>query len=209
MRNLTHQLIDGHIVTLLHQRQSFRQISDATATWLYRASPHCRGILSISAITVLGLALAAGSVIAQPKSIKEQVVGSWTYASVDTIRPDGSRTPTWGTHPVGLWMFGNDGHFVFLVGRAGVPSFASNSRTTGTAEENKAVVQGSVATFGRYEINETDHTFTLDIEYTSYPNWNGTQQTRPFTIIEDELKYSVSTASAGDGRVEVVLKRAK
>jgi Lipocalin-like domain len=168
-----------------------------------------RSILSISAMTVLGLAFVSSAAIAQQKSLKEQIVGSWTYASADTVRPDGSRVPTWGPNPAGLWMFGSDGRFMSLTGRAGVPRFASNSRTTGTPEENKAAVQGSIATFGRYTINEAQHTLTLNIEYSSFPNWTGTQQTRPFTITGDELKYTVPTASSGDGRGEVALKRAK
>jgi Lipocalin-like domain len=168
-----------------------------------------RSILSISAMTVLGLAFVSSAAIAQQKSLKEQIVGSWTYASADTVRPDGSRVPTWGPNPAGLWMFGSDGRFMSLTGRAGVPRFASNSRTTGTPEENKAAVQGSIATFGRYTINEAQHTVTLNIEYSSYPNWTGTQQMRPFTITGDELTYTVPTASSGDGRGEVALKRAK
>jgi hypothetical protein len=106
-------------------------------------------------------------------------------------------------------VFGSDGRYISLTGRTGVPRFASNSRTTGTPEENKAAVQGSIATFGRYTINEAEHALTLNIEYSSFPNWTGTQQTRPFTIVGDELKYTVPTASAGDGRGEVALKRAK
>jgi hypothetical protein len=168
-----------------------------------------RSILSISAMTVLGLAFVSSAAIAQQKSLKEQIVGSWTYASADTVRRDGSRVPTWGPNPAGLWMFGSDGRFMSLTGRAGVPRFASNSRTTGTPEENKAAVQGSIATFGRYTINEAQHTVTLNIEYSSYPNWTGTQQMRPFTITGDELTYTVPTASSGDGRGEVALKRAK
>jgi Lipocalin-like domain len=168
-----------------------------------------RSILNISTMTALGLALVPSAAISQQKSLKEQIVGSWAYASADTVRPDGSRVPTWGPNPAGLWMFGSDGRFMSLTGRAGVPRFASNSRTTGTPEENKAAVQGSIATFGRYTINEAQHTLTLNIEYSSFPNWTGTQQTRPFTITGDELKYTVPTASSGDGRGEVALKRAK
>jgi Lipocalin-like domain len=168
-----------------------------------------RSILGISVMTAMGLALVPSSAVSQQKSLKEQIVGSWTYASADTVRPDGSRVPTWGPNPAGLWMFGSDGRYISLTGRTGVPRFTSNSRTTGTQEENKAAVQGSIAQFGRYTINEAEHTLTLNIEYSSYPNWTGTQQTRPFTIVGDELKYTVSTASSGDGRGEVALKRAK
>jgi hypothetical protein len=168
-----------------------------------------RGVLSLSAITALGLALLPGDAVSQQKSLKEQIVGSWTYVSADTVAPDGSRVPTFGPNPSGLTIFGSDGHYVSLVVRADIPKFASNSRTAGTPEENKAAMQGGIATFGRYTINEADHTLTLNIERSSFPNWNGTEQKRPITIVGDELKYTVPVASSGGGRGEVVLKRAK
>jgi hypothetical protein len=168
-----------------------------------------RNILSLSAILALGLALLPGNAVAQTKSLKEQIVGSWTYASADTVAPDGKRTPTFGPNPSGLTIFASDGRYVSFVIRADVPKFAANSRTAGTPEENKAVVQGGIATFGRYTINEADHTLTLNIERSSYPNWNGTEQKRPLTLAGDELTYIVPVASGGGGRGEVVLKRVK
>jgi Lipocalin-like domain len=108
-----------------------------------------------------------------------------------------------------MTIFGSDGRYVSLVVRSDMPKIGANSRAAGTAEENKAVVQGSIATFGRYTINEADHTLVLNIERSTYPNWNGAEQKRPITISGDELKYIVPEASAGGGRGEVVLKRAK
>ena len=166
-----------------------------------------RSILGVSAIAA-GLVLLSNSVVAQQRSLKEQIVGSWTYASADTIRPDGSRVPTWGANYSGLVIFGADGRFVSFIGRD-IPKFASNSRVNGTADENKAAVAGGIALFGRYSINEADKTLTYNIERSSFPNWSGTEQKRPFTLVGDELKYTVPAASAGDGRAEVVLRRAK
>jgi hypothetical protein len=168
-----------------------------------------RDVLSLSAILALGLALLPSDAVSQQKSLKEQIVGSWTYASADTVAPDGKRTPTFGPNPSGLTIFGSDGRYVSFVVRADVPKFAANSRTAGTPEENKAVVQGGIATFGRYTINEADHTLTLNIERSSYPNWNGIEQKRPMTLAGDELTYTVPVASGGGGRGEVVLKRVK
>jgi hypothetical protein len=125
------------------------------------------------------------------------------------VAPDGKKTPTFGPNPSGLTIFGSDGRYVSFVVRSDVPKFASNSRTAGTPEENKAAVQGGIATFGRYTINEADHTLTLNIERSSYPNWNGTEQKRPMTLAGDELTYIVPVSSGGSGRGEVVLKRVK
>jgi hypothetical protein len=49
-----------------------------------------RIILGISAATTVGLVFLAGLAVAQ-KTLKEQLVGTWLVATVDNIRPDGSR----------------------------------------------------------------------------------------------------------------------
>jgi len=55
-------------------------------------------------------------------------------------------------HPKGIIVFTSDGRFIYLYSRGDLPKFASNNRATGTADENKAVVQGSIATFGTYSV---------------------------------------------------------
>ena len=42
---------------------------------------HRRNMLSISAITALGLALMPGNAVSQQKSLKDQLVGAWTLVS--------------------------------------------------------------------------------------------------------------------------------
>ena len=96
----------------------------------------------------------------------------------------------------------------FVLRALGLPKFASNNRTEGTPDENTAVVQGSVAHFGRYTVNEADKTITFLIETSTFPNWGGAAQKRPFTLIDEMLKYTVAAATGG-GTAEVVLRRVK
>jgi len=49
-------------------------------------------------------------------------------------------------------IFDNYRRFSFILTRPDLPKFASNNRGTGTAEENKAIVQGSLAYFGTYSL---------------------------------------------------------
>jgi hypothetical protein len=58
-----------------------------------------RSILGIAAMTALGLAVLSGSVVAQQKSFKEQLVGTWTLVSSDQMRPDGSKLKQFGANP--------------------------------------------------------------------------------------------------------------
>jgi hypothetical protein len=51
-------------------------------------------------------------------------------------------------------MFDASGRFSFLILRANIPKFAANNVNQGTAEENKAVVQGMIAYFGTWSVDE-------------------------------------------------------
>jgi hypothetical protein len=129
---------------------------------------------------------------APPKSMKEAIVGTWSLLIDDAVKPDGTHAPNFGPNPIGIAMFAPDGHFSVAITRAGRPKFASNSRTTGTADENKAVVTGSNAFFGNYVLNEADKTLTLRIEGSTYPNLEGTTQKRTITSLTagDELTWT-------------------
>ena len=156
---------------------------------------------------LLGIALPLGSAVGQQKTLQGQIVGTWAYVSVDIVRPDGTRVPLFGPNPSGLAIFESNGRYLLLTARADRPKFASNNRNNGTVEENKAVVQGSIAHFGRYVVNEADKTLVFQIETSTFPNWNGVEQKRPFTLTEDELKWT--TAASSGGTAEVVLKRVR
>ena len=166
-----------------------------------------RSMLNISAVTMFGLALLAGSVVGAPKAkvSKRQLVGSWSLVSNTTAN---SSAPPFGAND-GFAVFESNGRFSLSLVRADLPKFASNNRATGTADENKAVVQGSIAYFGTYSVNAADGSMTLHIERSSFPNWDGTDQQRTITsLTAQELKYTNSAASTG-GSAELTWKRVK
>ena len=166
-------------------------------------------MLTLAAATLLflGVGVPTSDALGQQKTLQEQLIGTWKYVSVDTVRPDGSREPMYGPNPQGLVIFDSNGRYALVNARSDLAKFASNNRTQGTAEENKAVVQGSIAHFGRFTVNEADRTITFRIEASTFPNWNGIEQKRPFTLTGDEVKWT--TPASGGGFGEVVLKRAR
>jgi lipocalin-like protein len=165
-----------------------------------------RDMLAISAVTSLGLALQADGAIGQSKAKieKNQLIGDWTLVAVNAPNATIQNGPN-----DGFVTFGPSGRFSFALLSSNVPKFASGNRNSGTADENKAVVQGSIAYFGTYSVNEADGTFTFHVERCSYPNWAGTNQLRLITsLTTEELKYTNPSASFG-GTAELVWKRAK
>jgi hypothetical protein len=167
-----------------------------------------RNILSLSAVAALGFTLLPGSAFGQQKSLKDQLVGAWTFVSQKYKFPDGRTTDIFGTNAKGILILEPGGRVAYVSMRASLPKFASNDRLKGTAEENKAVVEGSYAFFGTYTVNEADHTFTIHVDGATFPNFDGADQKRTFTLAGDELKYTNPVATIGQGViVESVWKR--
>jgi len=167
-----------------------------------------RHILSLSVITALGLALLPGSALAQQKSLKEQLVGTWTLVSVVNIRPDGTKFDPTGGKALGLMMYDGNSNFSFLNIRSDIPKLASNNRQKGTTDEYKAVAEGVLSYFGRYSIDEAGKFLIQHVVSSSFPNFNGADRKWSITISGEELTLASQAAAAG-GSNELKWKRVK
>jgi hypothetical protein len=162
---------------------------------------------SRSVVALVGLAISfAVPTFAQQAN---DLVGTWTLVSI-TLEKDGKKTDFYGPNPQGQLTFDPNGHISLIITRSDLPKFASNNRETGTAEENKAIVQGSLAYFGTYSVSETDKTIITHFESSTFPNFNGTERKESFSISGDELNMTILTKpSTGTGTAHLVWKRAK
>jgi hypothetical protein len=168
-----------------------------------------RNIFSLSVIAALGLALLPGNAFSQQKSLKDQVVGTWTFVSALDVKPDGTKSDRWGPNPKGIFIFDATGHFAQFITRSDIPKFAAKSVDQGTAEENKAVMAGLVASFGTYTVNEADKTLITRVEGNIFPNLVGAEQKRLIvSLTPDELKYTNPSTSTGT-TAEATWKRVK
>jgi len=164
---------------------------------------------TIVSLLITGGALPTRDAVAQQKSVKEQLLGTWTLVSIDYVGQDGSRFQTFGHDPKGIAIFDGSGHYIIAVMRSDRPKFAVNDRLKGTEEENRATAQGTITYFGTYSVSEADRAIVIHIVGSSFPNWNGSDQKRIFTFTGDELKLTNPAASTGGGTTEVAFKRAK
>jgi hypothetical protein len=139
-------------------------------------------------------------------SLTKELLGTWTLVSHETLLPDGTNSSTYGANPKGKAFFGEEGHFVITVMRSDRANYAIGHPRQGTAEENKATAHGGMTYFGTYVVTEMDRIIAIHIEASSFPNWNGTDQTRPFSISGDQLTL---TACWNGATSTVVWKRAK
>ncbi len=149
---------------------------------------------------MLGLLLwvsPASRAAAQQPPLKDQLVGTWTLVLVDNVQSDGSRVQLYGPNPQGILFFDGAGHYALEILRSGRPRFAANDKSKGTPEEYQAAVQGTNSHFGTYAVDDAGHTITFHIDHASFPNWEGTDQKRSFTLSGDELIYTVPTPTTG------------
>ena len=160
------------------------------------------------AIGLVGFACAAGiyAVVAAAQT-SNSLVGTWNLVSL-TYDQNGTPTKPYGDSPKGIQILGSDGRVVVILLKPDLPKFASNNRVTGTPEENKAVVQGSLAYFGTYSVNDADKTISVQIDAATFPNWMGQSQKRAFTIKGDELTVTNTMSTVGLPSV-TVWRRAK
>jgi Lipocalin-like domain len=157
-----------------------------------------------------GMLSGAADVRAQEKgsTLAQQVQGSWTLVSL-YVEQDGKKMEPFGPQPRGSMILTPDGRFSIILLRASLPKFAADNRMKGTAEENQAIVQGSLAVYGTYKVvNDKEHAVQLHIEGSTFPNWDGQDWKRTWTVKGDELTGTNPNASVG-GTAYTVWKRAK
>jgi hypothetical protein len=161
----------------------------------------------LTTMALLG-GLDAAPAVAQTASLKQQLVGTWTYVLAYNILPNGTRIEPQGQNGKGILVLDASGRFVWTLIKPDLPKFASNNRQTGTDAENRAVVQGTLAHYGTYEVDEAAKALVMHIEVSSFPNFNGATQRRSVKLENDELTV-INAAGASGGTAYVSWKRAK
>jgi hypothetical protein len=153
--------------------------------------------LVLLAVVAFGAALPTDSAIAQQRSLKDQLIGTWTLVSWEGTRPDGCKYRDFGDNPKGVNTFDANGRFSAIFMRPDLPKIASGSRSNLTPDEAQALVQGALTYFGTYSVIEAEKIIALRLEGTTFPNM-ATEAKRLVTFIgADELKYRNPLSASG------------
>ena len=152
----------------------------------------------------LALALLACGISAQAQTSAKQMTGSWSLVSLETDTAEGRIQP-FGPAPIGYIYFAPNGRFGSQFMRADVPKVAANNRLKATAEENIAIALGAVAFFGEWKlVDAKTGEVSLRIIGSSYPNWNGSDQTRFIKVSGDAMTLvNPSSPSAGTSTLKL------
>jgi hypothetical protein len=162
---------------------------------------------SFSTCTICA-AIGSSFMLAVPSLAESQnwLVGTWKLVSATQIE-NGQSKEYLGPHPLGQVIFDANGQFSDILLRSDLAKFRVNNRASGTADENAAVVKGSIAYFGTYTLN--GDTLKMHIEGSTFPNWGNTDQTRLVHLSGNQLTWENATASAGGGGVKLLFEKVK
>jgi hypothetical protein len=160
--------------------------------------------LSIFTITTIGLlcvgvTLLAGNALAQHKSLKDQLIGTWTLVSLVEQYQDGRKD---ALNFKGMLILDQTGRFSLqLIGGDRAKTGGNPSSPVGPA----------ITYFGTYSVGEEDKSLTYHVEHSTFPDFEGTNQKSTITLNGDALTYVRAPISSPAGTFVPTLewKRAK
>ena len=165
-----------------------------------------RTALALTTMALSGVALSAGDAMAQQRSLKDQLVGTWTLVSGETTAANGTKQQL--ANPKGILIFDAGGRHAFVSGRKYRPKFKSASQPT-TEELAAATLDYFAANFGTWSVSEADKTLTQRYEGALRPNNEGADVRSSISLAGDDLKLTSLVALPTGNRIEWVFRRAK
>lgn len=136
-----------------------------------------------------------------------QVAGTWRIITA-TVDVNGKTSLPYGPKPDGRLVFTSDLHFVEFIRDPRIPRFASNERGGGTDEENRAVMAGTLALYGRYTVDGEGKFSGNTVEGASFPNWIGDVRTTKELRMEVEGNRMIEHFQRpGGAKVRIVWER--
>jgi hypothetical protein len=127
---------------------------------------------------------------AQPKSLKDQLVGTWTLASIVNTDDKGAKSTPWTARPLGAYMFDEAGHFAEMI-------------------INPDKDNATVDYYGTYSVDEGGKTIVLHVIGSSASRFNGTDAKRTVVSISDDSMETHNAVASLGGSADSVWKRAK
>ena len=118
----------------------------------------------------------------------DKFVGVWRLLSIEYRSDDGAIVESpFGAEPEGTIMYDSLGNMSVQIARKDRPRFAASDRMAGSAEEKKAAFESYVAYYGRYRVDEREHTVTHEVQQALFPNWSGSKQVRAYVFADRKL----------------------
>jgi hypothetical protein len=166
-------------------------------------------VLGLCAIAFVTIPALPNSGLAQGKSLKDQLVGTWIYVSSTGKRDDGSTVPRPSLQ--GAVTYTADGRFHFITTRTDTPKVASSDPSRVLLLRRLWPLRRDRSpTRARIRWDEGTKTVHANIETSTFANLVGAPNQRRIisSITSDEMKFTNPRTPAGV-TLEFVWKRAK
>jgi hypothetical protein len=131
------------------------------------------------------------------------LAGIYTLTAAYDIRPDGSRSDSYGPQPRGMLYMGDDGKYSLQIYHTVRPPFASPDYAKASADEYRNAVLTASTHFGSFSVDAARQTLTFRIDGALNARWDKSEQTRPFDYKDGELSYRVPAKADGNIPVSV------
>jgi len=131
------------------------------------------------------------------------LVGTWKYVAAYVQFDDGTIGYNFTENPQGLFII-RPRNYSHIVMSPDIPSVASGRLKALTDAEAHAIAENVLSHYGTWEADPAAGTFSVHIEKSSFPNFDGITQVRTVTkLTRDELEYINHTVTNGQGAVVV------
>ena len=137
-----------------------------------------RRCINVLCLSATALVLLPTGVVAQQKSLKEQIQGPWSLASCNSTTAKGEKSPQCANNPRGIMILAGNGNYALAV-------FAGGRKDANSP--------GAAASFGTWSVNEADKTLTIHFVGALNPANEGTDLKLNISLNGEELK------TTGDG----------
>jgi hypothetical protein len=168
-----------------------------------------RTIFTLSGAALV-IGLVPGSIVAQQGTLKQQLVGAWTYVSEETTSANGTKRPGPFAGKKGILILDASGRYAEVTGKPDRPklnSYSLANRPQVTAQELGTAAIDFHANYGSWSVNEGDRTLTLTFEVALVPNNEGIEVKAIANVNGDELKLTAGNVNGN--KIDLVYRRAR
>jgi Lipocalin-like domain len=156
-----------------------------------------RRCINVLCLSATALVLISTGVVAQQKSLKEQIQGPWSLASCNSTNEKGEKTINCASNnPRGILILAGNGNY---------------ASTTVAGGRKNADAPGVTANFGTWSVNEADKTLTLHPVGAREPAIEGKDFKMNISLNEGELRTTgdLKTLGLQGGRLDATYRRFK
>ena len=161
-----------------------------------------RRILSLFAVMALAMALLPGNVLAQRRSLTEQLIGTWTLIEAADVYENGGKVNDWGPTVKGAASFDADGRFIWMIVGAEIASASASPRVA---------TRMVVAYYGSYVVDEAKKTITYTTEGGTNSSLDGFIRTASVIVNGNEMTQNSTPVTTPRGKIapQTIFRRGK